>query len=808
MDLPADLPDLPVRAVLAEVVAALGEHGTAVLVAPPGTGKTTIVPLALGAAMTGRIVVAEPRRLAARAAAARMADLLGERVGGTVGYAVRGDRRTSAATRIEVVTSGLLVRRLQADPELAGTAAVLLDECHERHLDADLLLTLLLDARAGLRPDLRLLAASATVAGERLAELLGPGTPLVRATTRSYPVEITYVPPARAERIESCVARSVRTALSETDGDVLAFLPGVGEIRRVTELLAGVAVLPLHGRLAAGQQDAALRPGQARRVVLATAIAESSLTVPGVRAVVDAGLARVSRMDHRRGLAGLVTTRVSAAVAEQRAGRAGRQAPGRVYRCWPEREQVTLPRFPEPEIRTTDLTRLALELACWGTPDGAGLVWWDRPPPGPLAAGRAVLTALGALDRSGDVTDRGRRIAGIGLHPRLARALLDGAEAVGTRAAAEVVALLDDDTLAVGQDVGEALRRLRSDDRGDGARRWRREVSRLSRLVADQPTGSRPDTALVVALAHPERLARRRAAGSRVYLMAGGTAVEAATGADAEWLAVASADRTPGSAQGRIRLAATADQQLAERAAPALLSTVDEVLWVDGDVVARRVRRLGAIVLGERPLAVPARDEVRAALVAGLRAEGVGLLRWPAEAVRLRSRMAFLHRAIGLPWPAVDDEALLADLDRWLGPELGRARRRSDLIRVSTHDALSRLLPWPAAGRFEELAPDRLPVPSGSRIRLDYSGDEPVLPVRVQEAFGWTDTPTIADGRVPVLLHLLSPAGRPLAVTRDLASFWRTGYRQARAELRGRYPKHAWPADPATASPTRRPARG
>jgi ATP-dependent helicase HrpB len=808
VDLPADLPDLPVRAVLAEVTAALADHGTAVLVAPPGTGKTTIVPLAMAAAMDGRIVVAEPRRLATRAAASRMAELLGEPVGATVGYAVRGDRRTSRATRIEVVTSGLLVRRLQSDPELAGTTAVLLDECHERHLDADLLLTLLLDARAGLRPDLRLLAASATVAGERLAELLGPGTPLVHATTRTYPVDLVYAPPARAERIENCVARNVRTALSETDGDVLAFVPGVGEIRRVTALLGGVTVLPLHGRLPAGEQDAALRPARERRVVLATAIAESSLTVPGVRAVVDAGLARVPRMDHRRGLAGLVTTRVSAAVAEQRAGRAGRQAPGRAYRCWPEREQATLPRFPEPEIRTTDLTRLALELACWGTPDGDGLVWWDPPPPGPLSAGREVLTALGALDRAGRVTERGRRIAGVGLHPRLARALLDGAEAVGTTAAAEVVALLDDDTLAVGQDVDDALRRLRADHHGDGARRWRREVRRLSGLVADQPAGTWPDAALVVGLAHPERLARRRAAGSRVYLMAGGTAVEAAAGTDSEWLAIASADRTPGSAQGRIRLAARADQPLAERAAPALLSTVDEVKWADGDVVARSVTRLGAIVLQEKPLAEPARDDVRRALVAGLRAEGIGLLRWPVEAVRLRDRMAFLHRAIGRPWPAVDDDALLEDLDTWLGPELGRARRRSDLARIATHDALSRLLPWPAAARFDELAPDRLPVPSGSRIRLDYSADEPVLPVRVQEAFGWTDTPTIADGRVPVLLHLLSPAGRPVAVTRDLASFWRTGYQQARTELRGRYPKHAWPPDPTTATPTRRPARG
>jgi ATP-dependent helicase HrpB len=804
------LPDLPVRAVLDDVTAALTHPGTAVLVAPPGTGKTTVVPLALLETTTGRIVVAEPRRLAARAAAARMAALLGEPVGATVGYAVRGDRKTSRDTRVEVVTSGLLVRRLQADPSLPGTGVVLLDECHERHLDADLLLTLLLDARAGLRPDLRLLATSATVATDRIAALLGPGTPVIRAHVRTHPVTYAYLPPARGERIEGTVARAVRTALSESDGDVLAFLPGAGEIARTTALLGGVGdvdvdVLALHGRLPAARQDAALRPGTQRRVVLATAVAESSLTVPGVRAVVDSGLARVSKMDHRRGLAGLATTRVSASVAEQRAGRAGREAAGRVYRCWPEHEHATLPAQPDPEIRTTDLTRLALELACWGTPDGAGLDWWDPPPPGALAAGRTVLTALGALDPAGAVTARGRRIAGVGLHPRLARALLDGAEELGATAAAEVVALLDDDTLATGPDVDDALRRLRGDD-GDKTRRWRREVRRLARLVPDGPQGS-VDAALVVALAHPERLARRRAPGSRVYLMAGGTAAELDRDGGAEWLAVASADRQPGRAQGKIRLAARADQALAERAAPTLMSTVDEVGWIGGDVVARHVTRLGAIVLRERPLANPDREQLRAALLDGLRAEGLGLLRWPEAATRLRHRLAMLHRAIGEPWPPVDNDALLRTAPVWLGPELTRARRRADLERVPTHDALSRLLPWPEAGRLDELAPDRLAVPSGARIKVDYTGDEPVLPVKVQEAFGWTATPTVADGRVPVLLHLLSPAGRPVAITRDLTSFWRDGYQQVRTELRGRYPKHPWPDDPMTAKPTARTKR-
>jgi ATP-dependent helicase HrpB len=794
---PAALPDLPVRAVLDDVTGALAAHGAAVLVAPPGTGKTTVVPLALD----GTVVVAEPRRLAARAAATRMAALLGEPVGRTVGYAVRGDRKTSKDTRIEVVTTGLLVRRLQHDPSLPGVDTVLLDEIHERHLDADLLLTLLLDARAGLRPDLRLLATSATVATDRIAALLGPDTPVIEAHARTYPVTVTYHPPARGERIERHVARTVHIALSESDGDVLVFLPGAGEIARVAALIEdGVDVVPLHGRLPAAKQDAALRPGDRRRVVLATAVAESSLTVPGVRAVVDSGLARVPLMDHRRGLSGLVTTRVSASVADQRAGRAGREAPGRVYRCWPEHEHATLPAQPEPEIRTADLTRLALELACWGTPDGTSLDWWDPPPAGALTAGRSVLTALGALDAAGAVTVRGRGIAGVGLHPRLARALLDGAAAVGATAAAEVVALLDDDALATSTSVEDTLRRLRA----DGSSRWRREVRRLAALVPGRPHGT-PDPALVVALAYPERLARRRAPGSPVYLMAGGTAAEMADAG--EWLAVASADRQPGRSQGKIRLAARADQALAERAAPALLSEVDEIGWVDGDVVARHVRRLGAIVLRERPLANPDPVRVREALAAGIRAEGLGLLNWTDAATRLRQRLALLHRVLGEPWPDVSDEALQDTVPAWLGPSLGRARRRADLARIDVHAALSLLLPWPAARRLDELAPDRLQVPSGARIRVDYASDEPALPVKLQETFGWTTTPTIADGRVPVVLHLLSPAGRPVAVTSDLETFWRNGYRQVRAELRGRYPKHPWPEDPLTATPTARTNR-
>ncbi|GAA3236033.1 ATP-dependent helicase HrpB [Pseudonocardia petroleophila] len=830
-----DLPDLPVRAALDEITATLAAHGCAVLVAPPGTGKTTLVPLAL-LALDGRVVVAEPRRLAARAAAARMAHLLGEPVGRTVGYSVRGDSRTSARTRIEVVTSGLLLRRLAADPELTGVGSVLLDECHERHLDADLLLALLLDARDGLRPDLRLLATSATVATGRLAELLGDA-PVLRVQARTFPVTVRHDPPLRGERIEGTVARAVRAALDGGDGDVLAFLPGVAEIRRTASALSGVDadVLPLHGRLPAAEQDAALhRPaggvGSRRRIVLATAVAESSLTVPGVRAVVDAGLARTPRVDHRRGLAGLVTVRVSDAVAQQRAGRAGREAPGRVHRCWPEGE--LLPRYPEPEIRTADLTRLALDLACWGTPDGGGLRWWDAPPEGPLRAGQEVLRALGALAADGTVTDRGRRMAGLGLHPRLARALLDGAALVGARTAAEVVALLDDDTLGSGADADTELRRLR-DGSAPGSGRWRTESARLRRLVdpgrtsapssgrsgADDHEHPHDHAALVVALAHPERLARRRPGdpappvqGRRpergaLYLMAGGTAVALPPGsplAAAQWLAVAVADRAPGAENGTVRLAAAADQELAELAAPALLVEADEVRWDRGDVTARHVRRLGAIVLHERRLDRPDRDLVRAALLQGLRAEGLGLLRWSDGAKRLRDRLATLHRVVGDPWPDVSDEALLADPDPWWTGPFARARSRADLGRIDAGPVLRSRLDWRHTSTLDELAPERITVPTGSSVTLDWSGDQPVLAVRLQECFGWTATPTVAGGRLPVVLHLLSPAGRPTAVTADLASFWTTGYPQVRAELRGRYPKHPWPEDPLGAAPTRR----
>ncbi|MFJ3923610.1 ATP-dependent helicase C-terminal domain-containing protein [Streptomyces sp. NPDC090022] len=993
----AALEALPVREAVPALVDALDAHGAAVLCAPPGTGKTTLVPLVLAGLVGGgprrRVVVAEPRRIAARAAARRMAWLLGEPVGAAVGFTVRGERVVGPRCAVEVVTTGVLLQRLQRDQELAGVDVVVLDECHERHLDADTVAAFLLDVRQTLRPELRLVAASATTDAAGWARLLDDA-PVVEAAGVAYPVEVVWAPPARpvrpphGMRVDPAqlahVASVVRRALAERTGDVLCFLPGVGEIARVAGQLAGVdaELLQVHGRAPAAVQDAVLSGGTGRRrVVLATSVAESSLTVPGVRVVVDSGLAREPRVDHARGLGALTTVRASRAAGRQRAGRAGREAPGTVYRCWSEPEHDRLPAFPAPEIRLADLTAFALQAACWGDPDASGLALLDPPPAGALAAAREVLAAVGAVDAAGRVTPRGIRMSRLGVHPRLARALLDGPPG-----AAEVVALLSEEPpREYGADLATAWRRARAG--GDAyAARWRAESRRLSRsaataaepggtvpgtvphgstapaAIAAEPSGAVPgtvphesaapagipakpsptpplpatgaaprtpgdagaaagaaarttshgvgdpagsgawtpsaggdDTAAtarrapsggstgavpggaggwgatgggsprtpgetgggtgarnahpggdgaaprtpggsgggvrgvgrgdvvggraagqdvgsddvvagrVAALAFPERVARAKGAGA--FLMASGTAAEAADGSGlrgAPWLAVAVADRAAGAASARVRLAAVIDEETARAAAAHLLDEREEVHWEDGDVVARRVERLGAVELTVRPLKAPGPALVRAALLDGLRAEGTGLLRWSADAHALRARLGFLHRTLGAPWPDVQDDAVLvARADDWLEPELSRARRRADLGRIDAGQALGRLLPWATgeAARLDELAPERIEVPSGSRIRLDYTGDQPVLAVKLQELFGLAETPRVAG--VPVLVHLLSPAGRPAAVTADLASFWREGYRAVRAELRGRYPKHPWPEDPAAAEPTR-----
>ncbi|MFJ6247505.1 MULTISPECIES: ATP-dependent helicase HrpB [unclassified Streptomyces] len=832
---------LPVRRAVPELLSALAERGTAVLSAPPGTGKTTLVPLALaGLAGDGparRVLVAEPRRMAVRAAARRMAWLLGGEVGGAVGFSVRGERRAGPATRVEVVTTGILLQRLQRDPELAGVDVVLLDECHERHLDADTAMAFLVDVRAALRPELRLVAASATSDAEAWARLLtsldgdGPA-PIVRSEGEGHGYEVRFaappagIRPAHGTWVDPAllrhVAATVRLALERHEGDVLCFLPGTGEIARTAGLLSGLdaEVLQLHGRAPAAVQDAVLRgvePGGRRRVVLSTSVAESSLTVPGVRIVVDSGLAREPRTDHARGLGSLATVPVSSAAATQRAGRSGREAPGVVYRCWAEAEDGGRARFPSPEIRIADLADFALRVACWGDPTAGGLALLDAPPAGAMEAARAVLGSIGAVDAAGRATERGTRMSRLGLHPRLGRALLDGAPEVGVRRAAEVVALLGEEPPRdYGDDLVAAWRAARRGADGYGAR-WRAEARRLERAageavggedggaVSGAGGGEDAVAGLVTALAFPERVARAREQGG--HLMVSGSGARLAEGSglrSAPWLAVAVADRTARDATARVRLAAAVDGSVALRAAGHLRSTGEEVRWEDGDVVARSVDRLGAVELTVRPLGAGAdRALVRAALLDGLRREGLGLLRWSREAGELRERLAFLHREVGEPWPDVSEEALVDRAGEWLEPELSRAGRRADLGRIAAGEALRRLLPWATgeAGRLDELAPERIEVPSGSRIRVEYGGDRPVLAVKLQEMFGLAETPRVAG--VPVLVHLLSPAGRPAAVTADLASFWRDGYRAVRAELRGRYPKHPWPEDPSAAVATR-----
>ncbi|MFI8208737.1 ATP-dependent helicase HrpB [Streptomyces werraensis] len=834
------LESLPVREALPSLAGALDAHGTSVLVAPPGTGKTTLVPLALaglwGAGPARRVLIAEPRRIAARAAARRMAWLLGERVGASVGFTVRGERAVGRDTRVEVVTTGVLLQRLQRDQELAGVDAVVLDECHERHLDADTAAAFLWDVRETLRPDLRLVAASATTDAEGWARLLG-GAPVVEARGAAHPVDVVWAPPPRAVRpphgmwvdpaLLTHVAAVVRRALAERDGDVLVFLPGAGEISRVAGMLgglSGVDVLQVHGRAPAAVQDAVLSPGERRRVVLATSVAESSLTVPGVRVVVDSGLAREPRVDHARGLSALTTVRASRAAGRQRAGRAGREAPGAVYRCWSDAEDARLPSYPSPEIKVADLTAFALQAACWGDPDASGLALLDPPPGGAMAAARDVLMAIDAVRPDGRPTQRGARLARLGLHPRLGRALLDASPRVGAALASEVVALLSEEPPRDhGDDLPTALRRARRG--GDGyAARWRAEVRRLRGAAPDAEGASPADgpggdavtsgpgalgaeergVGLVVALAFPERVARIDGGSC---LMVGGTRAEIGAGSalrGAEWVAVAVADRPVGRGHARVLLGAAVDEDVARWAAGTLLERREEVHWADGDVVARRVERLGAVELAARPLTDADPAPVRAALLDGLRREGFGLLRWPPGAEVLRQRLAFLHARLGEPWPDVSDEALHARVDEWLEPELSRARRRTDLARIDAGQALARLLPWASgeAARLDELAPERITVPSGSSVRVDWSDPErPVLAVKLQEMFGLQESPTVAG--VPLLVHLLSPAGRPAAVTADLASFWRDGYQQVRAELRGRYPKHPWPEDPAAARPTR-----
>ncbi|MDO5678126.1 MAG: ATP-dependent helicase HrpB [Propionibacteriaceae bacterium] len=810
-ELVADGCGLPFAAAAPALSEAVRGRGVAVVEAPPGTGKTTLAPAVVASCVEGRVVVTQPRRVAARAAARRLASLMGTKVGEIAGFTVRGERVVSPEARIEMVTPGVLLRRLLRDPSLDGVGAVILDEVHERGLDTDLLTGLLGEVRQ-LREDLAVVAMSATLDASGLAGLLGGGSaaPVVGVPAVLHPLETRFVPgpaplDARGTSREFLghVAATTERAFAERpdDGDVLVFLPGVWEVRNVAEMLRGrisAEVFELHGQVPAREQDRAVagrRAGEPPRVVISTNLAESSLTVDGVRVVVDAGLAREPRRDSGRGMSGLVTVRCARSSADQRAGRAARQGPGIVWRCYDEATYRGLRPQVTPEAQTADLTGALLTLAAWGTPRGEGLALPSPLPTTAVADDEAVLQWLGAVDGEGRVTPQGRVFAEIPASPRWARSLLDGAPVVGARVAAEMVAAAE---AGVSGDLAVEVKALRHGN-GPEARRWRAEADRLERLVpAVTPAGGLAGS--VIVLAYPERVARR--VGDS-FLLASGTRAAAPAGlAGHEWLAVAEVTRVAGNAAAGtgavIRSAAPIDEATARLAASHLLRDEVSGELVDGRLRARRVAALGAIELSSTP--VPAKELGADAARSVLVKEGLGVIGWSDGASLLRRRLGFLHRHLGPPWPDVSDESLVSRLDEWLAPELAEAARTGRLAGINLAAPLRRLIPWQEARRFDELAPERLEVPSGSHIRLDYPAHDDdsavVCAVKLQECFGLAESPTIADGRVRVLFHLLSPAGRPLAVTDDLASFWTGPYAQVRAEMRGRYPKHPWPEDP------------
>ncbi|MEP6686772.1 MAG: ATP-dependent helicase HrpB [Gemmatimonadales bacterium] len=819
---------LPIESALPALRQALGNSGTAVLQAPPGAGKTTRVPLALldEPWLTGRrMVMLEPRRLAARAAARRMAEVLGETLGGTVGYRIRHETRVGPRTRVEVVTEGVLTRLLQSDPALEAYGLVIFDEFHERSVHADLGLALTLQSRAILRPDLRVLVMSATLDSAPVAALLC-GASVVRSEGRSHPVETRYRPARTGTRVEAAVAAAVREAVAADEGDILAFLPGVAEIRRAEGLLRDVPadILPLHGSLAQTQQDRVLRPAPPgrRKVVLATSIAETSLTLDGVRVVVDGGLARVPRYSPRSGMTRLATVRVSLASADQRRGRAGRQAPGVCYRIWSAHEEPTFLPRSVPEILETDLAPLALELAAAGIGDPGQLAWLDPPPSGALILARALLGQLGALDAEGRVTPHGRRLTRFGLPPRLAHMVLRGRELGAGATACELAALLSERDLVrplegrSDADLGLRLELLRgavesSDVDRETLRRVQTEARICRESLERRASASNSDVSpgVLLALAYPDRVGQRRGgAGGRYLLRNGqGAFLDPQALAREEYLVAAELDGQ--ARESRIYLAAPITLAEIETEFANEVVREDVLGWDDGDraVVARRRRRLGALVLQEGPLPDPDPSEVARVVVDAVRRVGVDGLPWTDGARRTRDRLRFLHEA-DPAWPDVSTSALTNELEAWLGPHLPGVRRWDELERVDLGGLLLDRLSWDRRAALDDWAPTHVEVPSGSRIAVDYSDPgTPILAVRLQELFGLTETPTVAKGKVVLTLHLLSPARRPVQVTRDLAGFWRTTYFEVRKNLKGRYPKHSWPDDPLSAEPTRHAKR-
>ena len=851
-------PQLPVTRALGDIAAATRPGGCAVVTAPPGTGKTTLLPPAVAVALAeaganGRVLVTQPRRVAARAAARRIARLLGEEVGGQVGYSVRGDSRVSERTRVEMVTPGVALRRLQRDPELPGVSALIVDEFHERDLDTDLALAFALDARSALRDDLFVALTSATLEASRTVDFLRASTgeepALVDIPGDFFPLELRYAPPPRGveavgaignERVGvrreylAHVARTVEETVASTEGSVLVFLPGVGEIETVRGnlRLGDVPVLTLHGQLSAAEQDRALSPAAGRRVILSTSIAESSLTVPGVSVVVDAGLAREPRFDAGRSLSSLVTVPAALARLEQRAGRAARTGPGIAVRVMDSVDVARRPAQPAPGIATQDLTDARLQVASWGTPVEE-LALLDAPPAGTWEAAGQRLSSLGAIDEAEAATALGRTLASLPLDPSLGRALLASSAILGASKAARFVALLSEDVRAPGADLGALERRLGRGGASDSgvvkaqAARVKETQARLERLAQRLPASASDDAlasvaarqeiartredelALTCALAYPEWIARRRP-GSAAYVLAGGVGAELPQGSPLEgqeWLAVASIDRAPASRHARILAAVPLSEEDALAAGGALLETRTQASIDKGVLKSTRTRTLGAIPLASAPASSLSEEEAIALVAEHLAARGLGDLGWGKEASSLRERMRVLHEVLGDPWPDVSDEALAGSAHEWLAPWAKRLAQGGSLSSVSMLDALRSMLPWPQAARLDELAPEKMPIPAGGTRPIDWSGAHPVLTLRVQQAFGWTDTPRLVDGRVPLVLHLTDPAGRPAAVTSDLTSFWAGPYRDVRAQLRGRYPKHPWPEDPLHAEPTNRAKR-
>lgn len=821
---------LPVDTLLPQLRETLAAHSSVVLQAPPGAGKTTRVPLALldCAWLAGRcIIMLEPRRLAARAAARYMAASLGERVGATVGYRVRLDSRVGPRTRIEVVTEGMLGRRLQEDPSLDGVGAVIFDEFHERSLQADLGLALCLDSQAALREDLRLLVMSATLDSAAVADLLG-GAPVLTSAGRSYPVALHYRPlrtDFARQRRAWCdeVAGAVAQITAGATGSVLVFLPGVAEIHRVYAALqqAGlpgdVQLAPLYGQLDARAQDAAIRPApeDRRKIVLATAIAETSLTIEGIRVVVDAGLTRTSRFDANTGLDRLVTQPVSRAAAEQRAGRAGRLSAGACYRLWSEHRHLVPQALPE--VLQADLAPLVLELANWGEADCTRLRWLDSPPAAHVAQARALLLRLQAIDMRGALTAHGRELTHLGVHPRLAHMMLRGQAHGYAVLACELAALLSEPDPLRGDDsdIHARVEWLRASDADNSAagvkrRQLRALVAQWCRqLGIEDASGAYAEPAVcgaLLAFAYPDRIAQRRRGPDNRFLLSNGRGARfhRTEPLAAEDLIVAA--HLDGEQEARIFLAAALHREHLSEWHAALLDEQAFVAWDDraGCVQARRQQRLGELVLADRPLQDADSSAVLQAMLEGIRCRGLACLPWTDEARRLQARLQFLHAFDAATWPDVSDTALLAEIGHWLAPFLAGVTRVSQLRRVALYGALLARLDWRQQQALDRLAPSHLQVPSGSRLRVDYSGPVPVLAVRLQEMFGVAETPRVAAGKVPVLLHLLSPAQRPVQVTQDLAAFWTGSYQQVRKELRGRYPKHDWPDDPLQAQPRAR----